>query len=367
MTIQEQVSLAPLTTFNVGGPARYFVEARSATYVSDAVSLAAERKWPLFVLGGGSNLVIADEGWPGLVLKIAVPGVSMEPAGDNVLFSAGAGESWDSVVALAVSKNCAGIECLSGIPGTVGGTPVQNVGAYGQEVSRTITHVRVLEISSGVVREFTNADCDFKYRASIFNSTHRDQYIVLRVGYQLQQRGEPHIEYADLKSFFAANPTSGPPSLQQVRDAVRFIRKSKAMLIVAGDEDCRSAGSFFKNPLVSGAEADRVEALAQQRVPDKRLPRYPADGQPASSNPNDSAQLKLSAAWLVEQAGFHKGYSRGPVGISRKHSLAIVNRGGATARDIIALKNEIQKKVFDTWGIRLQPEPVFVGCDPANL
>lgn len=351
MNIQENIPLAPLTTFQVGGPARYLVDALTESDVRGAVNLAAERRWPLFVLGGGSNLVVADEGWPGLVLKISCRGVKFENAGDSVLFRAGAGENWDDFVALAVQQNCSGVECLSGIPGTVGGTPVQNVGAYGQEVSQTITSVRALEIATGHTRELTGAECGFAYRTSIFNTSQRGKYVVLEVTFRLKRDGQAYIEYADLQKFFTASSSGTAPTLQQVRDAVRRIRQSKAMLIVPGDEDCRSAGSFFKNPLVSTAEAGRVEALARQRVPDKKLPRYPAE----------SGQAKLSAAWLVEQAGFHKGYSRGPVGISRKHSLAIVNRGGATARDILALKDEIQKKVFDVWGVRLQPEPVFVG------
>ena len=350
MTTQENIPLAPLTTFQVGGPARYFVEAHSEHEVSEAVAYALARKLPLFVLGGGSNLVVSDDGWPGLALKVSLAGVEFEGDLQKMLFHAGAGENWDSLVALAVSKNCGGIECLSGIPGTVGGTPVQNVGAYGQEVSESITRVRALEIATGQVLDLSNGDCGFSYRSSIFNTTRRDQYIVLEVSYRLHRNGGPKTEYADVKKFFAAANIE-KPTLQQVRDAVRSIRQSKAMLLVEGDEDCRSAGSFFKNPLVGEAEADRIEALAQRRVPDKTLPRYPAaDG-----------KVKLAAAWLVEQSGFPKGYSLGPVGISRKHSLAIVNRGGATAKDILALKDAIQKKVFDLWGVSLQPEPVFVG------
>jgi UDP-N-acetylmuramate dehydrogenase len=350
LTTQENIPLAPLTTFQVGGPARYFVEAHSEHEVSEAVAYAFARKLPLFVLGGGSNLVVSDDGWPGLVLKVSLAGVEFEGDLQKMLFHAGAGENWDSLVALAVTKNCDGIECLSGIPGTVGGTPVQNVGAYGQEVSETITRVRALEIATGKILEFSNSDCGFSYRSSIFNTTHRDQCIVLEVSYRLHRNGGPRIEYADVKNFFAAANIE-KPTLQQVRDAVRSIRQSKAMLLVAGDEDCRSAGSFFKNPIVSPAEATRIEALAQKRVPDKKLPRYSAaDG-----------QVKLAAAWLVEQSGFHKGYSLGPVAISRKHTLAIVNRGGATAKDILVLKDAIQKKVFDLWGVSLQPEPVFVG------
>ena len=314
------------------------------------MALAFARKLPLFVLGGGSNLLVSDNGWPGLVLRISLAGVEFEGDRQKMLFHAGAGENWDSLVALAVSKNCGGIECLSGIPGTVGGTPVQNVGAYGQDVSETITHVRVLEIATGKLMYLSNSDCGFSYRSSIFNGTRRNEFIVLEASYRLCRNAEPKIEYADVKNLFATSKV-GKPTLQQVRDAVRSIRQTKAMLLIEGDEDCRSAGSFFKNPIVSAAEADRIQALAEQRAPGKLLPRYPAaDG-----------HVKLAAAWLVEQSGFSQGYSLGPVGISRKHTLAIVNRGGATAKDILALKDAIQKKVFDVWGVHLQPEPVFVG------
>jgi UDP-N-acetylmuramate dehydrogenase len=354
LIIQENIPLAPLTTLQVGGPARHFVVARTEADVAAAVAYALARKLPLFVLGGGSNLVVSDAGWPGLVLRVSVPGVAFESDNDRTFFSAGAGEDWDDFVAFTVAKNCAGVECLSGIPGTVGGTPVQNVGAYGQEVSQTIVTVRGLEIATGKIRELNNSDCGFAYRTSIFNSSQRENFIVLEVGFRLERGRPARIEYADLKKFFAGAPAEQSPSLQQVRDAVRSIRQSKAMLLVNGDEDCRSAGSFFKNPLVSKGESDRVQAVAEKRVPGKVLPLYPAQ----------DGQVKLAAAWLVEQAGFHKGYSRGPVSISRKHALAIVNRGGATARDIIALKDEIQAKVMDVWGVQLQPEPVFVGFDP---
>ncbi len=342
-----------MTTLKVGGLARYFVEAHSEHDVNLAVAHATAYRLPLFVLGGGSNLLIADEGWPGLVLKIALRGIEFEGDLDHLLFHAAAGEDWDSFVAFAVAKNCAGIECLSGIPGTVGGTPIQNVGAYGQEVSQTITYLRALEVASGNVVEISNADCGFAYRTSKFNTSIRDQYIMLEVAYLLHRNAVPAIGYADLQKFFAEQALEAPPTLQQVRDAVRAIRQSKAMLIVPGDEDCQSAGSFFKNPLVSGAEAARIHALAEKRVPEKPLPQYPAE----------DGKVKLSAAWLVEQSGFHKGYTRGPVGISRKHALALVNRGGATAKDILALKEEIQHRVFDLWGVSLHPEPVFVGFE----
>ncbi|HXP47680.1 MAG TPA: UDP-N-acetylmuramate dehydrogenase [Terriglobales bacterium] len=345
MQIQQQIPLAPLTTFKVGGPARYFVEARSEEDVRAAVAEAQTRGWPLFVLGGGSNLVISDTGWPGLVLKIALTGITERHDGSRTTFEAAAGEDWDGFVTHAVARNCAGIECLSGIPGSVGGTPVQNVGAYGQEVSDTITSVRVLDTASGEFRELENAGSGFAYRTSIFNTRERGRYIVLRVTFALAPGGTAHIEYADLKRHFASR--SSPPTLAETREAVRTIRLSKAMIIVPGDDDCRSAGSFFKNPLLTREAFEQLQARAGP------IPNFFArDG-----------MIKLAAAWLVEHAGFTKGLARGPVGISRKHALAIVNRGGATAADIIALKNEIQQRVLDQFGIELQPEPVFVGFD----
>ncbi|MCU1285510.1 MAG: murB [Acidobacteriales bacterium] len=343
MQIEENIPLAPLTTFKVGGNARYLVEARAADDVLATVEYARSNQLPLFVLGGGSNLVVSDTGWPGMVLKIGIRGV--EERSDGV-FEVGAGEDWDSFVALTVNRNCAGVETLSGIPGTVGGTPVQNVGAYGQEVSETITSVHVLDTATRQFKDLSNAECGFAYRTSIFNSTERGRYIVLRVTYALRPGGAAKIAYADLKKYF---PEGTQPTLQQVRDAVREIRLSKAMLIVPNDDDCRSAGSFFKNPIVDTSIYEDVAAHANGSVP----PKYPAS----------DGKVKLSAAWLVEQSGFAKGYTRGAVGISRRHSLAIVNRGGAAAADIIALKEEVQKGVHEKFGIELSPEPVFIGFE----
>ncbi len=345
MKILEQVPLAPLTTFQVGGPARFFAEAKTAHDVREAVDFAHAQHLPLFVLGGGSNLVISDAGWPGLVLKIGVTGIDEHTDTAKRVFEVGAGEDWDGFVARAVSRNCAGVECLSGIPGTVGGTPVQNVGAYGQEVSETITEVQTFDLRTGELRDLCREACDFSYRGSVFNTTERGRFIILKVTYTLEMGGEPRIQYADLKKHFGERT----PTLQETREAVRQIRMSKAMLIVPGDEDCRSAGSFFKNPLLTGKEFEELTT----RLAGRQIPNYPGgDG-----------KVKVAAAWLVEQAGFRKGYTRGAVGISRRHALAIVNRGGATAADIIALKNEIQNKVLGEFGISLHPEPVFVGFE----
>jgi len=347
MIVREQVSLAPLTTLGVGGPARYFVEAAHVGEVVEALRFAKERGLPVFVLGGGSNLVVADRGYDGLVLKIALRGVECFAEGSESVFRAAAGEDWDGLVARSVEEDCAGIECLSGIPGTVGGTPVQNVGAYGQEVADTICEAEALDRPTLQVVRFTNPDCGFVYRGSRFNTTDRDRYIILRVSYALRRGGKPSLRYADLQKALADGPAR--PSLLQVRDAVREIRRSKAMLLVEGDEDCHSAGSFYKNPAVSQQDFEALDERLRSRG--LAMPSYPSGDE----------TRKLSAAWLVEHAGFHKGYARGAAGISSKHALAIVNRGGATAAEIVALKDEIQARVMAEFGIELLPEPVFLG------
>jgi len=346
--IRERVPLAPLTTLGVGGPARYFAEARTESDVREAVEHAQSRDLPLFVLGGGSNLLVSDGGFNGLVLKMSSRGIKQAAGeGELVNFSVAAGEDWDSVVAHAVDESCAGIECLSGIPGSVGGTPVQNVGAYGQEVSETICEVTALDRQSLQLRTFTNPECGFGYRASIFNTTERERYIILRLSFSLRRGGKPTIRYADLQKAFV--DTTSDPTLAQVRAAVREIRHRKAMLIVPGEDDARSAGSFFRNPIVPQHQFEDLES--NLRVRGLILPSYPAV----------EGFRKLPAAWLVERAGFARGYTRGAAGISRRHSLAIVNRGGATAADIVALNDDIQSRVLSEFGIQLQPEPVFLG------
>jgi UDP-N-acetylmuramate dehydrogenase len=347
MLITENVALAPLTTLKVGGPARYFIEAQTVSEVSEAVAFSQSKNLPLFVLGGGSNLVISDAGWPGLVLKVGITGINHRHGHDEVVFEAAAGEDWDKFVGFVVAHNCAGIECLSGIPGNVSGTPVQNVGAYGQEVSNTIESVVALDLKDGQVDELGKQACGFSYRTSIFNTTERGRYIILQVNYTLKHGGDAYIAYADLKRYFAG--WSVKPTLADTRDAVRKIRAGKGMLISAGDDDCRSAGSFFKNPILS---AEQYQALTTRAAAKNlQIPSYPAL----------DAQKKVSAAWLVEHSGFSRGYGNGPVGISRKHALAIVNRGGATAADVLALKDSIQQRVDEIWGILLEPEPVFIG------
>ena len=347
MIVEQHVPLAPLTTLGVGGPARYFVEAHSESDVREAVQFAQTRDLALFVLGGGSNLLVSDAGFSGLVLKVSLCGTNRTANGNDVTFQVAAGDNWDTFVAHTVEEGCAGLECLSGIPGSVGGTPVQNVGAYGQEVSETIREVEALDRQSLQKMTFTNSECGFAYRASIFNTIERDRYIILRVSFALRRGGKPTIRYADLQKMFA--DATGSPTLLQVRNAVREIRRNKAMLIVPGDDDARSAGSFFKNPVIPQRQFEDLDIKLRSR--DLILPSFPAS----------DGFRKLPAAWLVEHAGFAKGYSRGAAAISRRHALAIVNRGGATAAEIIALKNEIQSRVLSEFGIQLQTEPVFLG------
>jgi UDP-N-acetylmuramate dehydrogenase len=343
--ILEQVPLAPLTTLGIGGPARYFVEARSADDVREALAFAREQELELFVLGGGSNLVVADEGFDGLVLKIAITDVDERRLDGKQIVDSGAGLDWDALVGHAVGSGAAGIECLSGIPGTVGGTPVQNVGAYGQEVSETISAVEAVDIVSGDVATFGNYECGFAYRTSRFNTTERGRWIILRVSFALTPGGAPKIAYADLKKAFP----NGNASLSQVRETVIAIRSTKGMVLNANDPDSRSAGSFFKNPIVTAEQYADVHRRAEARG--LTVPSYPAL----------EAHHKIPAAWLIEQSGFPRGYPMGRVGVSSKHTLALVNRGDATAAELIALKNTIQAAVREQFGVELTPEPVFVG------
>ncbi|MGC1299629.1 MAG: UDP-N-acetylmuramate dehydrogenase [Alloacidobacterium sp.] len=345
MQVFEQVPLAPYTTFGIGGPARWFIEASTEDEVLRAVEFARNQTAPLFVLGGGSNLLISDAGFPGVVLHIALKGIEHQGLGCTTRFSVAAGEDWDAFVSLAVVQNCGGIECLAGIPGSVGGTPVQNVGAYGQEVSETIRLVRALDLQTLRFEELSVTECGFAYRRSIFNTAERDRYVVVRVECELKNNADAMVSYADLRRYF--QPKKSPPTLAEVSSAVREIRRQKGMLIVSGDPDCRSAGSFFKNPVISSEHFAQIVA----GVDGGNIPRYPAaDG-----------QVKVPAAWLLDQAGFYKGYALGRAGISTKHTLALINRDGASAGDVAALRDAIIAKVAEKFAIRLEPEPVWVG------
>jgi UDP-N-acetylmuramate dehydrogenase len=343
MHIEETRPLAPFTTFGIGGPARWFVEAASEPEIVEAVAWARERSVPLFVLGGGSNLLISDAGFDGLVLRVVLRGISVVSTDDSVrVYRVTAGESWDGFVQRSVDDNCAGIECLAGIPGTVGGTPVQNVGAYGQEVASVIECVRAFDLQAHAFAEFTAAECDFAYRRSRFNSTDRGRFLITSVDYGLNPGGAPTLHYLDLKQEFQQSC----PSVSEVAATVRRIRRSKGMLLVDGDPDCRSVGSFFKNPVITEEHANRIASTSATAPV-----RFPAG----------PGKVKLPAAWLIEQAGFHKGYAAGAAGISSRHTLALVNRGGATAAEILELATQIADAVETRFGIHLEMEPMLVG------
>ncbi|OGY31718.1 MAG: UDP-N-acetylenolpyruvoylglucosamine reductase [Candidatus Andersenbacteria bacterium RIFCSPHIGHO2_02_FULL_45_11] len=351
MNIQNNIPLAPLTTIKLGGNASQYITCTTNEDIVAALKHAQEHNLPagqaglrVHVLGGGSNTIFADNGFNGLIIHIQTKGITASADGT---LTAQAGEGWDTVVQYAIVNNLAGIECLSGIPGSAGATPFQNVGAYGQEVAETIIRVDAINRQTLEQISFTNTDCNFAYRTSRFKTTDRDRYIITSVTFSLTPNGTPTIKYPELAAFVA---TSAPEaSLASVRDAVLTLRKKKSMVVGSEDPNSISCGSFFTNPIIA---LSAFNAL-QQHSADK-IPNYPA------GNTEDGTLLcKLSAAWLVEHAGFSKGLERGNVGISQNHSLALINKGGTT-QEILALAQEIQDTVQTTFGVKLEMEPIVV-------
>jgi UDP-N-acetylmuramate dehydrogenase len=402
MIPMENKPLAPFTTFGIGGPARWFAEAASEKEVVEACSWARERGVALFVLGGGSNLLVSDAGFDGLVLRVGLRGIVVAPVKDQddcsseipeehasgakaqvnsggimrglkppppsessssaackvLTYQVAAGEDWDSFVERTVQDDCAGVECLAGIPGTVGGTPVQNVGAYGQEVASAIERVRAYDLRQEAFVEFTASECAFTYRRSRFNTVDQGRYIVTRVDYRLTPGGAPTLRYTELqRAILERRPEGAEASLAEVAAVVRRVRQAKGMLLVEGDPDCRSAGSFFKNPVVSEEQVRRIAECSE-----KEPPRFPA-----GAGAENLGRVKVPAAWLIEQAGFAKGYALGAAGISSRHTLALVNlgdrngRSSATAQEILTLADQITTAVEARFGIQLEMEPVMVG------
>lgn len=342
MREQTDVPLAGLTTLRLGGPARRLVVAESEADVVSVVRDADARGEPLLVLGGGSNVVVSDQGFDGTVLQVATRGLATAPLAVHAL-QVEAGVDWDHVVSLAVHEGYAGLEALSGIPGLVGAAPIQNIGAYGQDVSQTLAWVRALDRTTGDVVMLDNASCGFSYRNSVFKGS--DRYVVLSVAFTLEHSrlGAP-VRYAELARRLGVELGERAPSAA-VRDAVLDLRRGKGMVLDAADHDTWSAGSFFTNPVLSADEAARL-------LPDD-APRWPGrDG-----------RVKASAAWLIERSGFGKGYGDGAARLSTKHTLAITNRGGATTSELLALAREVRDGVRDRFGITLVNEPVLVGCE----
>jgi len=346
LKLEKNVSLAPLTTLKVGGPARFFVRCESEEEVAAAVEYSEKEGIPLLVLGGGSNMLVSDAGFDGLVTQVAIKGIVANdegPDGRKRILTVGAGEDWDGFVSYCVKRKLAGIECLSGIPGLVGAAPVQNIGAYGQEVSETIVSVCCFDRKTSSFVTLASGECGFAYRKSIFNSERSGRYIIVSVRFRLMVDGKPKVAYGDLRSHFGDRD----PDLQEMREAVISIRRAKSMVIDPDDPNSMSAGSFFKNPLVPAAKFGEVSA----EFPGQEVPHFKAEG----------GLVKVPAAWLIEKAGFQKGYRFKNASISSRHTLAIINSGGATATEIIGLKDLIVQAVKEQFGIELVPEPTFVG------
>jgi UDP-N-acetylmuramate dehydrogenase len=343
VTPRDGVPLAPLTTLGLGGPARHFVAAPDDETLVEALRWADARGLPVLVLGGGSNLVVGDAGFDGLAIQVATRGVAFGEAGR---VTAAAGEPWDALVAATVGRELAGLECLSGIPGLVGATPIQNVGAYGQEVAETIRAVRVVERGSWRVHDLSPEACGFGYRDSAFKRD-PERFVVLGVTFGLRPGGAPTLRYRELADAVKAREL---PTLAETRQTVLALRAAKSMVVRDEDPNRRSVGSFFTNPIVSAPDG---AAVAERSGAADAMPRWPApDG-----------RVKLSAGWLIERAGFVKGLRRGSVGISSAHALALVHHGGGTTVALLTLAREIRDGVRARFGVTLVPEPTLVGID----
>lgn len=346
----QNVPLAQHTTLALGGPAQFFATATNLQQLQELCKWAKQQGLPVLPLGGGSNLVVADKGVSGLVLQVGLQGFSVQRDGDCILLEVAAGETLDQVVELAVDEGWAGLECLSGIPGTVGATPVQNVGAYGQEIAHQILWVEVFHCSRLRLCRLTPQACAFSYRESRFRRS-QNPWIITRVAFRLTPGGAPTISYPELKLLLGKS--SSPPSLGLVRQAVLELRRSKGMVLVEGQPTGRSVGSFFKNPVLPQEAFTGLLARiwGQGILPHPELPpHYPM-----------ATQVKVPAAWLVEKAGFPRGLRWGKVGISPLHALSLLHYGGGSTHELLALASAIQVKVEQTFQVLLEPEPVFWG------
>jgi UDP-N-acetylmuramate dehydrogenase len=345
--IEAKVELASRSTLGVGGSASHFAQVTSEAELTEALNWADAQKLDVRVLGGGSNIVVADAGFAGLVIEMALRGVRECADGTAVEVTAAAGEPWDGFVAAMISRGYQGLECLSGIPGRVGATPIQNVGAYGQEVSETITRVTAFDRASGERVNLRGAECRFSYRDSLFKSIEPDRFVVTEVCFRLHPNGAPALRYAELERWFDARPET-PRTLAQVRETVIALRRAKSMVLDANDPNSRSCGSFFTNPILSRDAFDEFSARA---TGEGHVPNFPqADG-----------RVKLSAGWLIERAGFARGTRAGSVGLSTQHALALIAHAGARAEDVLRFAQTVRRGVHSRFGVRLESEPVFWG------
>jgi UDP-N-acetylmuramate dehydrogenase len=344
-SIQEHVSLAPLTTIGLGGTARYFTTCHTTDELLGALKYAQDRNLKTHILGGGSNTIFSDDGFDGLVIHISLKGIEFQDTGNHALAVAQAGEGWDAFVVQCIERGLAGVECLSGIPGFVGATPIQNVGAYGQEVAQTIEYVDALDTHTLQRVRFSNKECEFEYRRSRFKYQDNGRYVITAVAYRLQHNGSPTTRYPEVQKA-VKGISQLPPGKEQLlalRDVVLSLRKRKSMVIDNNDPHSRSCGSFFVNPVIS---SEQFSAL--QQIADTDIPHFAV-----------GKSIKVPAAWLIEHAGFTKGYRKGGVGISQNHTLALVNYGG-TAKELLTLAEDIHRAVKTTFGIELKQEPVVI-------
>lgn len=350
------VPLAPRTTLRLGGPARYFWPVGSAEEAAEALRWARANRQPVLVLGGGSNTIVPDEGFPGLVVHVAVEGIQFREDGGATVVDAGAGESWDALVAESVERGLTGIECLSGIPGTVGAAPIQNVGAYGQELAETLLRVECLDRKRLETVRIPASECGFAYRWSRFKGEDRGRFLILGLRLRLEGERRPRMRYDQLERAVGErggiDGLSSGDAVRRVREAVLELRRGKSMVVREDDPDSRSAGSFFLNPVLDEEEYRELERRWASVGGGEEIPSYDAEG-----------GRKVPAAWLVEKAGFEKGYRHDGVGLSRSHALALVNRGGGTTRELLELAEEIREAVDGRFGIRLEREPVLAEPD----
>jgi UDP-N-acetylmuramate dehydrogenase len=354
--VRGNVSLRELTSLELGGSARHFVEVQNEDAVGEVVRWARQHDLPLAILGGGSNVVVADSGWEGMLLRMAMRGIVVEDRGDEVMVTAAAGESWDGLVEEMVGEGLAGVECLSGIPGLVGATPIQNVGAYGQEVAAVIESIRAFDLASLEVTTLLPADCRFGYRTSRFRES-PGRYLVLSVTYRMRPGAPATVTYRELQRSLGTRRTH--PTLADVREAVLELRRGKSMVLDPSDANRRSVGSFFVNPVLDASGLIGLEERARAvgaLAPAEQLPSFAAE----------EGSFKVPAAWLIERSGFPKGLRRGSVGVSGAHALSLVHYGGGTTADLVALARDVRRGVLDRFRIELRPEPVFLGFPTSN-
>jgi UDP-N-acetylmuramate dehydrogenase len=356
LEIRESIPLAPHTTIGIGGNARFFADVATTETLLAAIDWARNHSIPMIVIGGGSNLIIADRGFDGIIVRVSINGIRSQPQSDRTTITVGAGEDWEEFVAFCVASGYSGLECLSGIPGRTGATPIQNVGAYGQEVAEVISSIEAVEVETGRLVNIPSDQCGFAYRSSRFKTYDRNRFIITAVTFTLPLNGRPDVRYDALARYLAEH-TVAPPSLRDVREAVLAVRRTRSMVVDPCDPYSQSVGSFFVNPIVPEDQFRQIQAAARRRTIAEEVPVYLSpDG-----------LCKVPAAWLIEHAGYRRGHHHGNVGLSPNHALAIVNRGGGTAREVLELAARIKSSVLASFGVTLAAEPVFIGFDDGEV